>query len=218
MSITSGESSVKPRPDFSGSEIRAGLFVAVSAAALLALLFLAGNVRFFRETREVRILFDYINGLEKNAPVHLAGHEVGRVTDIQFLPEEEANLVVTASVSKDAALKRDSAATIDTLGLMGEKFVELTPGSSEAPPLEEGGRIRGIDPLAMNAMLKQMMQLVEEVNGAVRENRDGLAGIFKNLEATSQNLKEMSADLKANPWKLFWKRKEKRPDAEGKRS
>lgn len=217
MSTTSGESSAKARPDFSASEIRAGLLVVVSAAALLVLLFLTGNVRFFQETREVRILFDYISGLEKDAPVHFAGHEVGKVTDIQLLPGEEANLVVTASVSKDAALKQDSRATIDTLGLMGEKFVELTPGSPEAPPLEEGGQIRGIDPIAMSAMIKQMMQLVEEVNGAVRDNRDELAGIFKNLEATSQNLKEMSADLKANPWKLFWKRKEKKPDAEGER-
>ncbi len=188
-----------------------------SAAALLGLLFLAGNYQFFRDTRQVRILFDYISGLEKDAPVHFAGPEVGTVTGIQLLPGEEANLVVTASVSKGAALKTDSHATIDTLGLMGEKFVELTPGSPEAPPLEEGGHIRGADPIAMSMMIKQMMQLVEEVNAAVRDNRDELAGIFKNLEASSQNLKEMTADLKANPWKLFWKRKEKKPDAEGRR-
>lgn len=188
-----------------------------SAAALLGLLFLAGNYRFFQEAREVRISFDYISGLEKNAPVHFAGHEVGKVTGIQLLPGEEANLVVTASVSKDAALKQDSTATIDTLGLMGEKFVELTPGSPEAPPLEESGQIRGIDPIAMSAMIKQMMQLVEEVNAAVRDNRDELASIFRNLEVSSQNLKEMTADLKAHPWKLLRKGKEQKPDGEPKR-
>lgn len=205
------------RPDFSGSEIRSGLLVVVSIVVLLCLLFMAGNYSFFRDTRQVRIFFDYISGLGKDAPVHFAGHEVGKVADIQLLPGEGARIVVTASISTDAVLKKDSQAFIDTLGIMGEKFVELTPGSPGAPPLEESGEIRGTDPIALNTMMKQMLRLIEDVNAAVRDNRDELAAIFKNLEESSENLKAMTADLKAHPWKLLRKGKEQKPDGERKR-
>ena len=208
---------MKTRPEYSGSEIRSGLLVAVSIAVLLSLLFLAGDYSFFEETRQVRILFDYVSGLGKNAPVHFAGYQVGKVTDIQLLPGEEAKIRVTASISKDAVLQKDSGAFIDTLGLMGEKFVELTPGSQGAAPLEENGEIRGVDPVAMNKIVLSLQRLIEDVNATVGENRDELNAIFKNLAESSKNLAEMSADLKAHPWKLLKVGKEKKPDDQKKR-
>ena len=204
---------------YSAAEVRAGLLVAACAGLLFALLFFSGKSQLFQQTYEVHILFNYISGLSKNAPVHFAGHKVGKVTDIRFEGRDNALMTVTVNVSKDAVVKQDSEAYIDSLGFMGEKFVELTPGTQASSPLGEGKIMRGIDPVPMMEMLKKgnellgefektntsLKNLTSDLSEVVGENRKELDGIFENLEDTSENLKDMTQDLKVHPWKLLRK-------------
>lgn len=218
--------------DVTASEIRSGAFVTLSGIALLGLLFMAGNTHPLKDTQPVQILFHYIGGLEKNAPVHFAGHEVGRITDIQIQSHSEVQVLVTAQISKTVILRKDSQALIDVLGFMGEKLVELTPGSPEASLLGPDEKVRGVDPILLPILMKRAAELVEDLNRTndsvktlvadlhqmVGENRTDLRGILKNLNESSGNLKEMTQDLKVHPWKLLRKGKEKKPVEEKKPS
>ena len=204
-------------------EIRAGLLVTVSFVALIGLLFTAGNFTFSANARQVPIYFNFIGGLEENAPVQFAGHKVGKVSRISYLKKEE-KIRVDVSISKEVELKKDSEAFIDTLGFMGEKLVELSPGSHEAQPLAAGESIQGTDPVAMMKVIKESTELLQEfekvnhslqamvsdLGGIVKENRSEMDETFANLRDTSQNLKEMTEDLKHHPWKLLRKSKEKK--------
>lgn len=194
---------------FSASEIRSGFLVTASFALLLALLFAAGKSQLFKETYRVQIFFKFISGLAKNAPVHFAGHEVGRVTDIRLSDKKEAQVIVTATILKEARLRKDSQAFVDLLGFMGEKFLELTPGSAEAPLLPANESLRGTDPVALGETIVSLQNLIQNLNQAVGENRGDLSVIFDNLNASSENLKEMTRDLKLHPWKLLRKEKKK---------
>ena len=201
------------------SEIRSGFFVTLSLVTLLVLLFTAGRFQFLTETTQVPILFNYISGLEKDSPVHFAGHKVGKVTDIHFLGQEDAKVQVMVSISKDAVLKEDTEAFINVLGFMGEMFVELSPGSPEAAPLPENQPIRGTDPIALMEIIKQstkildefdkttdsLQHLIENLESIVGENQGDLENIVDNLNDTSKNLKDMTEDLKQHPWKLLRK-------------
>lgn len=220
--VTSGESSGPiDRKPYLASEVQAGFLVTASLGVLIAFLFAAGGVGFFKETRRVEILFGYISGLAKNAPVHYAGHQVGKVVDIRLLGKNEGQIVVTASVSKEAVIRKNSNAYVDMLGFMGEKFLELTPGTPDSLPLEEGETLRGTDPIALNEIMKKgtevadelqkttvsLQGLIENLDQTVGENRAELQAIFKNLDEASRNLKEMTHDLKLHPWKLLKKEK-----------
>jgi len=205
-------------------ELRSGLMVVCSAVILLALLFSAGKVDLFSGTSQVPLFFDYISGLEKNAPVYFAGHKVGKVSDIQFAKGADARIQVTASIASGVQLKTDSEAYIDVLGFMLEKMVELTPGSPEAAVLPKGTPIRGSDPIAMMEIIKRgtelmdefeatnesMKKLVADLEGLVSENRGDFDQIVSNLNDTSVNLKEMTSDLKKHPWKLLRKSDDKK--------
>ena len=127
-----------------------------------------------------------------------------------------------ARISKGAVLRQDSQAYIDMLGFMGEKFLELTPGSFESPVLGTGEPLRGNDPIALNEIMKKgteaaeelqkttvsLRGLIEDLQATVGENRTELESIFKNLNETSENLKAMTHDLKLHPWKLLKKGEE----------
>lgn len=208
--------------DYAPNEIRSGFFVLFSVCVLLGLLFMSGKFTLFKENYNVPILFNYISGLETNAPVHVAGYQVGKVTDIRFTGAEGGSVRITVSISKDVILKKDAEAYLNVAGFMGEMFVELFAGSPDAPALRPDEPIRGEDPIPLMELVKKGSQLTDEFEKIVASlktligdleemigtNKPEIGTIFQNLEVTSQNLKEMTHDLKRHPWKLLRKGEE----------
>lgn len=203
------------------NEMKIGILVVASIAILLGFLFKTGSLDFKKEGYEVKVLFNVVAGVQKNAPVRLAGVEVGKTKDIQLLYGKDTKVVVTLWLQENTKLKTDSKAYITALGLMGEKYIEVTPGSTSAPFLKAGGTISGEDPLEFDALarrgesiaealedtLANIKKLAESSNLVVTDNKEKIDAIFDNLESTTQNFKEFSEDVKRNPWKLMSKGK-----------
>lgn len=211
--------------------------IAVSIALFLVLLFSVGKFRVTADTYTVRVLFNFISGLETNAPVRFAGAEVGKVEKIEILDvkeqeqeKEEGFIAVTIRVDKKARLSKDSEAIIDTLGMMGEKYIELSPGSKGSPLLESGDTIRGTDPIAMSELFKKVKKigdeldetiiklksLITEADDILKCNRGHIDDIFANVDQSSIYFKAMTRDLRWHPWKLLAKGKEHPMTEDGK--
>lgn len=211
---------------YASNEIRSGFLVIVSAIVLLGMLLMSGKTQFFGKTRLVKIKFNYIGGLEKNSPVHYAGNKIGKVTHIDFTPEGPSLLTVTAAVSPDVVLRADSQAYVDALGFMGEKYVEITAGAPGSPALEAGKALQGTDPMPMMELVKRgtellsdfeksnenLKKLMADLHDLLGNNKGNLDSIFTNLNASSENLKEMTQNLKYHPWKVLRKGKEYSPE------
>jgi len=119
---------------YSKEELKTGSFVFIAVAAFLFLLFMVGAFRTTAGTYSVKISFNFISGLETGAPVRFAGHEVGKVRRLEIQEGvAEGHVVVTLSVKDKVVLREDSKAYIDTLGLMGEKYIEITPQLLPSP-------------------------------------------------------------------------------------
>ena len=119
-------------------EIAVGIFVLVGIACLVYLAVHLGEMELFSRGYEVSADFDNISGLKVGASVEVAGVDVGRVEQITMTPDNRARLVL--KVDPGLVLKGDTIASIRTKGIIGDKFVKLSMGSSEKviPP---GGRI-----------------------------------------------------------------------------
>lgn len=203
------------------NEMKVGILVVVCIAVLLGLLYKTGNFNFKKEGYTVKATFSIVAGVQRNAPVRLAGVEIGKVQDIQLAYDKGTNVVVTLWLQNNAKLKTDSKALITALGLMGEKYIEVTAGSDDAPYLEPGGAIIGEDPLQFDSLAKKgeviaanldetlssIQDLAKNTNLVVTDNKEKIDNIFDNLEATTQNMKEFTEDIKRNPWKLMSKGK-----------
>ena len=124
-------------------EVTVGLFVVLGLYALAYLSVRLGQIQVGRgNTYDLIAVFPTVAGLREGATVEVAGVQVGRVQDIKLA---DYAAVVTLRLDKQVKLQEDAIASIRTRGLIGEKFVRITPGGSERL-LTAGGRIREVEP------------------------------------------------------------------------
>jgi phospholipid/cholesterol/gamma-HCH transport system substrate-binding protein len=88
---------------------------------------------------QVTAKFKDVTGLKNGAYVEMAGVRIGRVSGIRLDPKDHAALV-GLTLDKDVRLTDDAIASIKTSGLIGDKFVKISPGGSD-DPLQPGGVI-----------------------------------------------------------------------------
>lgn len=110
-----------------------GFFVAIGLAALLFLALKVGNLASAStgETYALQAKFDNIGGLKVRAAVKSAGVVVGRVSEIRFDPEAYV-AVVTMQLDSRYKFPRDTFATINTSGLLGEQYIGFEVGGDSA--------------------------------------------------------------------------------------
>jgi phospholipid/cholesterol/gamma-HCH transport system substrate-binding protein len=120
-------------------ELVVGVFVLAGLACLAYLAIHLGKLELFGGGYKVVADFDNISGLKPGAAVEVAGVEVGRVEAIQLTTGDRAKLVL--KLSPGLKLNDDAIASIRTKGIIGDKFVKLSTGSS-GNPIPNGGKIR----------------------------------------------------------------------------
>lgn len=127
--------------------------------------------------------FQNVQGLIEGAPVRLAGKDVGVVETVAFSelggdhPPVRIGLRVDTSVRE--RIRGDSRATIGTIGLLGDKYVELSMGSPDQPVLEDGAQVPGVAPPDLQAVL-------EKGTAAL----DGFATLAANLNRGAEQFNE----------------------------
>jgi len=125
----------------SAIDLWVGIFVTIGLGAILFLGLKVGNLLTLDRTPGYRLdaSFDNIGGLKARAPVKAAGVVVGRVESIR-LDTKTYEAVVTLRINQDVAFSKDTIASINTSGLLGEVYVGLDAGGDTAV-LMNGDRI-----------------------------------------------------------------------------
>ena len=120
-------------------ELVVGIFVAVGIACLAYLSIKLGKLELVGgNLYEVEAEFDSASGLKPGAAVEIAGVEVGRIKAIRL---KDDRAMVLLSIHDDVKLYTDTIASVKTRGIIGEKFLSLSPGGG-GEPLQAGGKIR----------------------------------------------------------------------------
>lgn len=207
------------------NELKTGVMVVMCLLILLFLIVRTEGIGFFKKGYNLKVQFNYASGLKKGAPVQLTGVEVGEVKDVRIdYTPDGTRVILSLWLADSAKLREDSKAYIATMGLMGEKYLELSSGSKDSPFLKEGSLIVGKEPMPMeevmdkavaiadnlNAGIGDLRKLTKSVDLTIVENRTQIDEIIRNMDDTSKNFKEFSEDIKRNPWKLLIKTKEKK--------
>ena len=122
--------------------VAVGLFLVLGILALGYLSVKLGRVSFLGSSGyTVSVDFPSVGGLKAGSAVEIAGVEIGRVESIG-LADYQAR--ATLRIQRDVKLQEDSIASIKTKGLIGEKFVRISPGGSDKL-IQPGGRIREVE-------------------------------------------------------------------------
>jgi phospholipid/cholesterol/gamma-HCH transport system substrate-binding protein len=186
--------------EYRRSEIRAGIFLLLAFAILVVMVFAVSDIQsLFKKKKDIKVLFAFSDGIEKNAQVRLSGIKIGKVTAIRVAPEHRDNVELTLSIFSDTVLKQDAKAAIKSLGLVGGKYVELSGGSPQAQTLDPDSRIIGEESLKLEDLTKVAVDMVGKLDN-IATNVDRLLGdpvLTKSIRTTIRNLQDVSSNIRS---------------------
>src|SRR5215207_4552282 len=122
--------------------------------------------RYFERKYDLVAEFKEVGGLIEGATVRLAGVQIGRVTDVSLAPEPGGKVRVTLTIARAFAdrIRSDSEASIVTQGLLGDKLIEISTGTSAAPPLPPGSRLISREPVEMGRVFAEGADALAKIN------------------------------------------------------
>lgn len=170
------------------NEAKVGLFVLLSLAIFAASFVMIANVQLRGGIVRYKTYFSFAGGVEKGAVVRFGGLKAGRVADLRPWPEDPTKIEMLLDVKPETPVRQDSVAAISTLGMLGENYVEITPGKKDSPPLPPGGTIQSIEAVDFATLTRRV--------GAVAESSQALvADLHKNLNQISEGVDQLLANL-----------------------
>jgi phospholipid/cholesterol/gamma-HCH transport system substrate-binding protein len=170
-------------PDSRKLSLIVGAFFIASLVALgVAVLSLTSESGLFASQYRIYAKFENVQGLLPGAPVWMAGKEVGRVEAVEFT-EFGSNQPILVSMRINRTIQNrvrtDSVATIGTIGVLGDSYIEIRPGSFEGGVLIDGEEITALSPTNLYAVLAQgnealgnVSELARSLNRVVNDVRE----------------------------------------------
>lgn len=137
------------------SKLKVGLVITLALLVLLVAIFFAGGIeKIFSPKMYLKVQFQDVKGLRKGAPVWIFGTEVGSVREIELDPNLGA--VVTIFIKKNVQefIRKDARASIMTMGLLGDKYIELSTGSLQEEPIRPGEMMIGSVPVEISDVME----------------------------------------------------------------
>jgi ABC-type transporter Mla subunit MlaD len=106
----------------------------------------------------------------------------------------------------------DSSVWVNTLGLLGEKYVEIMPGIDYSNSLKHGDCLVGMDPMPIHQVFNNAESIMRNLNDSIIKikNKEGALGKLIYDDAMYDELQALVTDVRKNPWKLFIRTKEKK--------
>lgn len=150
------------------TEIKVGIFVVVILFLFGVAIFTIGShQKYFQRQYTLWASFSNIKGLIVGSPVRLAGLTVGRVNAILFPEDPEAKTItVDLKINKGVQKRicKDSIASIQTMGLLGDKYVEISLGSPQCGVLVDNAHIKSIEPIDLMEYATKLEEAIDAVN------------------------------------------------------
>jgi phospholipid/cholesterol/gamma-HCH transport system substrate-binding protein len=182
---------------------RVGIFVLIALAVFLGTIYALGaRARLFEARYTIYADFTEVAGLVEGATVRLAGVQIGRVTGV-YLPSEPGGKVrVELTVARRFAdrVRKNSVARIETQGLLGDKLIEVTVGTADAPSLKPGEVLATRDPFELGQAISESAQTIKSVAAlteSLRETADALnqSKLIEDAAATVRSARQVTGQF-----------------------
>ena len=210
-------------------ELKVGTFVFIGAVILIIFILSIGGIKTWSVGYRVNFIFHFVNGVKIGAPVRFAGVDVGQVKELNFRQNGDTKVQARCWIKKQIKIPLDSKVWVETLGLLGEKYIEIIPGQNYALVLAPGEDLAGQEPIPMHQVTDVAMNIADNLNDMTTKiknkegslgkliyddtfyneliNKEGTFGRILSDDSLYKETQELIQELKRHPWKLFWKTK-----------
>ncbi len=182
-------------------ELKVGIFIFIGIVILSVIIFSIGNFYSVKQGYNIDVVFSFANGIGVGAPVRYSGVQVGEVQDIKVYFDEKENRPLVRLhiwVSQNTWINENAKASINTLGLLGEKYLEIFPGTRDTRLLQKGDTLRGNDPVSTEELARSTKELIEKI-AVLTDSINKIAGdeaLRTSLKNTFSNVEALSGDLR----------------------
>lgn len=201
--------------------LKVGLLITFAVAVMFWASFAGGGTSIFERKGEFICYFKNVNGLVTGSPVWMSGVEVGNVRSIKFVNLDSLRQVrVVCRVKKSIweMITEDSRAKLGTVGFLGDKYVEIIPGTTGKPAIKEMDILETFDVPGPDAMFGAGKKAFEKAGSMVGNIDDILARInrgegtlghiatddtlYFNLTALMASMTKLAAGLQINQQRI----------------
>lgn len=169
-------------------ELKVGLMILGALAVLGVFLYVLGDFA-VGPGYKLYVDFNFSGNLQPGAPVRVAGIKVGQVESVALLGGEldpvtgrRAQVRFTIWVEKRVTdtIRSNAEFFVNTTGVLGEKYLEIVPGSHEQPALPPGSYVVGVDPPRTDLIIARAYELMDVLTTGMRDNKEALRDLVKN--------------------------------------
>lgn len=223
------------------SKVKLGIFVVVGVVLFLVGIYYIGQKqRLFSPTFRINAMYKDINGLQVGNNVRFAGIDIGTVEAIEIINDTSVKVQMLLDKEVKKFIKADAAAAIGSEGLMGNKLVLLSPGTSTAAEIENDAMVKTANGSSIDEIMASVKVVADNaaiitgdlavVMGNIKDGKGSIGKLLSDekvandLGQTVSNLKEGTQGLKENMdaaqdnflLKGYFKKKEKEEEKKKK--
>ncbi|HUM53279.1 MAG TPA: MlaD family protein [Chitinophagales bacterium] len=197
------------------NNIKLGVFVTIGLVLFAAAIYFIGNRQhLFSKTITLNALFTDISGLQVGNNVRFSGINVGTIEEIEIASDSLVKVKMVLEKTTQKYIKKDARASIGSEGLMGNKVLNISPGSPSSKMIEENDlimtkKLAGLDDimLKMDSVAGNAVYITADLKGMLSNMHAGKGTLGKlfmdetmanNLGQTLVNVKSSSKNLDAN--------------------
>ncbi|MBI3307353.1 MAG: MCE family protein [Candidatus Omnitrophica bacterium] len=177
-------------------EMKVGMFVILGFIILTLIVFFISGAFLFRPGYALTVTYEYVNILDKGAPVRMAGVRVGEVNSVALVfdpTEGKTHVRVKLFIAKGVEIRENYSFEIRGTHILSEPHIEISPQPGNAAVLKPGTEIKGVDALPMEDLLKHVENVGADLEVVVKSLRESFEEA--NLKETFQNFHDSSESM-----------------------
>ncbi len=192
--------------------LRLGIFIVAGLALFIAGIFYIGSKEnLFTKTFELYAVFNSVSGLTEGNNVQFAGINVGTVKSIQILSSDKVKVTVKIESRVRDFIKKDSEASINSEGLVGNKILLISGGTPGSSSVESGDSLTAVRQATLSDIIKnlnesskeaqniasQIAEIIEKVNRG-----EGTLGMLINNTSLYNNIDSLTSNVASSTSKI----------------
>lgn len=185
---------------YRADEVKLGFIIILSFLILVGFIIAIIGFHIGRKTVIYTASLRYIAGIDPGRAVRFGGMQVGRVSTVGISPENDSLILVKMSIDEGTPIKTDSVAYVNTIGFMGDYYMEISTGTKEAAILPPGSEIRARETISLNEIIASAEGVIKKLNTSLQIiNKEVLLEevpeLRQRVEVTAENLDKLLKDL-----------------------
>ncbi len=185
------------------TDTKVGLFVILGAVVLAVGTTLVGKFHWGRKPGyAVTAVFGSVSGLDEKSSVRIAGVRVGEIESIYL---KDGLAYVRMRLNPDAVIREDSEVSVSSLGLLGEKYLEISSGTPSKPVVKAGEVVHGRDAVNMDKLISEFTDVATDIKAVTaslraflgpEEDKSPVRAMMNKFDLLAENLNSLIGENK----------------------